>query len=683
MSTLSRKAGARQTVLRPQPWGSAAVVFLAALFYFFLFHRYGFFLQDEGTIAHQALRVAEGDLPYASFQTAYTPAGYYLHALLFRIAGPSLVVLRIAASVACALTAALLFVASAAVLPTAYAVLPSVLYVLLGDQASQGHVVHTMSYPARYVTTLWAASLCVTLAYARHRRRGLALLLGLLTAAICSLKHTAGAYNAWAAGLGLILTGLLAGLGAGEAAGAPGALPETNERPGPSARWLRTLPLAFVTSILAALPVLFSGFTTADPVATLAFTLPIGLTVLLLARAAWPWRRSGRTDAALARTGGDLLVFGAAIVVPTALWILYFGSRAGFGLLGRRLILDGPAVARSYAIPFPAPGAAAWALLVVAAAGVAARLLSARGRAATGRLAAIVAAATIAATAFGLLWAGERTRGLIAAGSWLATANFVGAQADNAAFYVVPIIAYAFLPALANTLRRPRSLDPAVLCWLYALCQTLLAYPRLDVAHLYEGAVISLIAGTVLLERTGRFLAAASPSSWRGVRACAALAISLVLAVKLAPRIEAQLERPGQLALAIRVTVDGPRGGLYETKKPWIAALNRTVAYVKARTAPGSPIFAYPALAGIYFLAERDNPTGMDYFHRGFGEGQDEVEAIATLDATQLPLVVTLNDVAFDPPHLGYFPILKDYLARHFVLVESFPPFLVLERKTP
>ena len=73
----------------------------------------------------------------------------------------------------------------------------------------------------------------------------------------------------------------------------------------------------------------------------------------------------------------------------------------------------------------------------------------------------------------------------------------------------------------------------------------------------------------------------------------------------------------------------------------------------------------------------------MVYFHLRVGEGQDEVEAITTLESTQVPLVVTLADVSFDPPHLGYFPILKDYLARHFSLVESFPPFQVLERKAP
>ena len=88
----------------------ALLVFLAALAYFAFFHRSGFFIQDEGVLAYQALRVSRGQLPYADFQTAYTPAGYYLHALLFELFGPSLPLLRMAGAVTCALTAALLLI---------------------------------------------------------------------------------------------------------------------------------------------------------------------------------------------------------------------------------------------------------------------------------------------------------------------------------------------------------------------------------------------------------------------------------------------------------------------------------------------------------------------------------------------------------------------------------------------
>ena len=185
----------------------ATLVFLAALAYFLLFHRTGFFLQDEGVLAYQALRVSQGQLPYRDFQTAYPPGGYYLHALLFKLGGPSLPLLRVAGSVACAATAALLAVAAGRVLPPPYALLPSVLYVLLEDQESKGFVVHTIAYPARYVGMLWALSLCLTLAYATRPQRRTAAALGLVTAAIISFKHTAGIYNAWAVGLCLILIG--------------------------------------------------------------------------------------------------------------------------------------------------------------------------------------------------------------------------------------------------------------------------------------------------------------------------------------------------------------------------------------------------------------------------------------------------------------------------------------------
>ena len=51
--------------------------------------------------------------------------------------------------------------------------------------------------------------------------------------------------------------------------------------------------------------------------------------------------------------GLDLCWFGIAAAVPTVLWVAYFGAAAGFDVMAQRLLFDGPAVARSYAIPFP------------------------------------------------------------------------------------------------------------------------------------------------------------------------------------------------------------------------------------------------------------------------------------------------------------------------------------------
>lgn len=50
--------------------------------------------EDEGVLAYQALRVSQGQTPYADFETACTPAGFYLHAVLFELLGCEFTVLR-------------------------------------------------------------------------------------------------------------------------------------------------------------------------------------------------------------------------------------------------------------------------------------------------------------------------------------------------------------------------------------------------------------------------------------------------------------------------------------------------------------------------------------------------------------------------------------------------------------
>ena len=56
---------------------------------------------------------------------------------------------------------------------------------------------------------------------------------------------------------------------------------------------------------------------------------------------------------------------------------------------------------------------------------------------------------------------------------------------------------------------------------------------------------------------------------------------------------------------------------------------------------------------------------------------------ITALEASGAPLVVVMGDYAFDPSEKGYFPILKDYLGRHFVQSESVASFRILERVAP
>ena len=647
----------------------AALVFLAALAYFLLFHRYGFFIQDEGVIAYQALRVSHGQLPYTDFQTAYTPASFYLNAVLFRLFGPSLALLRAAGSVTCAATAALLFLSATRVLPPPYALLPSLLYVVLEDQESHGFVVHTIAYPARYVEALWAMSLWLTLAHARRPRRTLAAALGLLVAAIAAFKHNVGIYNAWGAGLSLILVGQAR---------------EPHARAwGRGRSLLAALPLAFVTGVLATLLVLFGGFGGMSRATILFFALPMSALLLMLLPGVWPWGAEERRRHALAETGGDVWWLAAGAFVPSAVWIAYFVSEVGLPLLLRRVVREGAAAASTYAIALPAPGALAVAAGLVAGIALSARGLVRRGYLGRATAARGFALATAAVAVVGLVAGGRLVAQTLRMGEWELAVMHFGRTLDNLGFYLVLVVAYTFLPRVRVWLRRDGPLDPAIPCWVHGLCQLLLAHPRLDVAHLYQAVPILLIPGTLLLCATLGFyrdLAASAANRW--LSAAAVVAVVLVATVKLIPRLDRQLDWRGGVVLEPRTPLAGSRGGLYATEADggWFAALNRTVALVQARTAPDEPVFAYPALPGIYFLSGRPNPSAMDYWFHGFGEGHDEVAAVTALEQGRVPLVVRMRDESFDPEEEGHFPVLKDYLRRHFVETAFFAPFHVLER---
>ena len=54
----------------------SSAVFLIGFGYFFLFRRLGWFMQDEGVLYYQYLRVYQGQLPYRDFFTGYPPLLY-------------------------------------------------------------------------------------------------------------------------------------------------------------------------------------------------------------------------------------------------------------------------------------------------------------------------------------------------------------------------------------------------------------------------------------------------------------------------------------------------------------------------------------------------------------------------------------------------------------------------------
>lgn len=80
---------------RSYKWIVLLVVWAVSAFYVFGFYDRGWVPHDEGTLAQSAERVLMGELPHRDFDEVYTGGLTFLHALAFRLLGPSLISLRL------------------------------------------------------------------------------------------------------------------------------------------------------------------------------------------------------------------------------------------------------------------------------------------------------------------------------------------------------------------------------------------------------------------------------------------------------------------------------------------------------------------------------------------------------------------------------------------------------------
>ena len=108
--------------------------------------------------------------------------------------------------------------------------------------------------------------------------------------------------------------------------------------------------------------------------------------------------------------------------------------------------------------------------------------------------------------------------------------------------------------------------------------------------------------------------------------------------------------------------------------------LRDAVAFVRDRTAPGEPLFAYPMDPLVNFLTDRPNPTRFDEFLPGALSARDMQDVIADLE------VATPQYVFWDHGAVEFWEtdrpnrILSDYIWRCYTEVAAFQLYLVLER---
>jgi len=108
----------------------AAVVVLAAVFYFSLTYYRTINPVDEGYLLYNYQKAAEGQVPHRDFYDDYGPATYWLGGALFKLFGTKLIVMRVFIVILKAAMALLVFLIARKILPALFALIAGFLFLL-------------------------------------------------------------------------------------------------------------------------------------------------------------------------------------------------------------------------------------------------------------------------------------------------------------------------------------------------------------------------------------------------------------------------------------------------------------------------------------------------------------------------------------------------------------------------
>jgi hypothetical protein len=212
------------------------------------------------------------------------------------------------------------------------------------------------------------------------------------------------------------------------------------------------------------------------------------------------------------------------------------------------------------------------------------------------------------------------------------------------------LVTYSFLRRRPAPLSGAWPLDLALACAAVLLCSRAYDEFTMSSAAPYYAAPAVLLLG-LLHQRVGDRWPAARPAVMAAFGAVAA-GIVLYTTVALYPD---------------KTTAVHTAAGTYIGDDRSAAAQQEAIDFVRTRTAPGEPVLALPADAGLYFLAERPQPLYENMFLPGLLDTRaDERAAIARLEREHVryALLSTRDTSAFDSGRFGsgYDRLLGDYL---------------------
>jgi len=616
------------------PAASAAAGLIAALLvslWLWPWRLYGFDPTDEGVQLVQIDRVLAGERPQVDFETGYTPGYFGFHAALLRATGAGLVATRTFGVLLQAATVGLGVAIGCAWGGIASAAVAALLAVgfLLPFSLRTG-APFNIPYPG------WLAMPLALLAQVASAR------LALVRAGARRVPEEA------------IAPGLPWALAAGVAAGCAfsvkpnaGLLALAGAAVAATAGWRGRGPVGAGLSLLVRGAALVATGLLLRAGLDVATAVAFGLPVALAALRPPPEDVHEEGDGSAARRALplvlDLVALATGFLLPVLPWAVRLVAAVGLPeSIGRILDLDGTVV-RAYAVPIAPPGPAT----LVLGSGLAAAAVLATRSAESARLAplALVAAVAGAAATIGATGASPR---LVAEDAWCWVGPLV-------------LVAGALLPSSGLRGVRERALVS------FAALYHLQVFPRVDLIHVAMSAPPVLLAATIL----GSRLAEGPLAAVRRPRALAAAAVALAAVLAAGRAVPTTIER----LRAPLVELDlGPRAPLQlaEAHAAEFDWLSRTVREVQERSRPGDPIFAFPDLPGLGWLADRPSPWTWLYFVPGRPSREDQATILAEL-ARRPPAVVVLHANP-RPAFAGadaYYDRLAEHLARGWTVAAT------------
>lgn len=281
---------------------------------------------------------------------------------------------------------------------------------------------------------------------------------------------------------------------------------------------------------------------------------------------------------------------------------------------------------------------------------------------------------------------------------------YAGTGGDGGSVLFLYLPTLAFWAALARLLltigkgrRTTNGVDLLRLWYLVAGSALLLnQYPRMDFGHMLWSGGLLLVAGADVLHAWYRAIVRRGPALRPRTTVALAVRLCLVLlpAVAMLPDVADRLDGAptflstrGRAVATAAVASTGqfvpltPGGAGTAVSAPAEQArpIGEVVEFLRQRAAPGEPIFAYPAIPGFYYLADRPNATRFNHLFAGMASPEEQREMVRQLEAVRF--VVWDDHGAHHWVQPGDNAPVTEYIRTHFRVEQVIGLYTILVRE--